>query len=47
MKPPNLKSIREGDAGEDFNQEYLQKSVAAYQQAVTMFNDDAFLPGIR
>ena len=37
---------QEGDAGEDFNQEYLQKSVAAYQQAVAMFNDDAFLPGI-
>ena len=37
---------QEGDAGEGFNQEYLQKSVAAYQQAVAMFNDDAFLPGI-
>ena len=34
------------DAGEGFNQEYLQKSVAAYQQAVAKFNDDAFLPGI-
>ncbi|MDE0399414.1 MAG: tetratricopeptide repeat protein [Candidatus Poribacteria bacterium] len=37
---------QEGDAGEGFNQEYLQKSVAAYQQAVAKFNDDAFLPGI-
>ena len=37
---------QEGNAGEGFNQEYLQKSVAAYQQAVAMFNDDAFLPGI-
>ena len=37
---------QEGEAGENFNQEYLQKSVAAYQQAVTMFNDDAFLPGV-
>ena len=34
------------DAGEGFNQEYLQKSVAAYQQAVAKFNDEAFLPGI-
>ena len=37
---------QEGDAGEGFNQEYLQNSVAAYQQAVAKFNDDAFLPGI-
>ena len=37
---------QEGDAGEGFNQEYLQKSVAAYQQAVAKFNDEAFLPGI-
>ena len=37
---------QEGDAGEGFNQEHLQKSVAAYQQAVAMFNDEAFLPGI-
>ena len=37
---------QEGDAGEGFNQEYLQKSVAAYQQAVAKFNDDAFLPGV-
>ena len=36
----------DADAGEGFNQEYLQKSVAAYQQAVAKFNDDAFLPGI-
>ena len=37
---------QEGDAGTGFNQEHLQKSVAAYQQAVTKFNDDAFLPGV-
>ena len=37
---------QEGDAGEGFNQEYLQKSVAAYQQAVAKFKDDAFLPGV-
>ena len=36
------------DANADavFNAEYLQKSVAAYQAAVEMFNDDAFLPGV-
>ena len=37
---------QEGDAGEGFNQEYLQKSVAAYQEAFAKFNDDAFLPGV-
>ena len=37
---------QEGNASEGFNQEYLQKSVAAYQEAVTNFNDDAFLPGV-
>jgi len=37
---------QEGDAGEDFNQAHLQKSVSAYQEAIAMFNDDAFLPGV-
>ena len=37
---------QEGDAGTGFNQEYLQKSVAAYQEAIAMFNDEAFLPGV-
>ena len=37
---------QEGDAGEGFNQAYLEKSVAAYQEAVTKFKDDAFLPGV-
>ena len=37
---------QEGDAGENFNQEYLQKSVSAYQEAIAMFTDDAFLPGV-
>ena len=37
---------QEGDAGEDFNQGHLQKSVSAYQEAIAMFNDDAFLPGV-
>ena len=37
---------QEGDAGEGFNQEYLQKSVAAYQTAVDTFKDEAFLPGV-
>ena len=36
----------EGDPGEGFNQEYLQKSVAAYQAAIAKFNDDTFLPGV-
>ena len=39
-------SYQEGDPSEDFNQEYLQKSVAAYQQAIAQFNDNAFLPGV-
>ena len=39
-------SYQEGDAGDDFNQEHLQKSVSAYQEAIAMFNDDAFLPGV-
>ena len=37
---------QEGDAGDDFNQGHLQKSVSAYQEAIAMFNDDAFLPGV-
>ena len=37
---------QEGDAGENFNMEYLGKSVSAYQEAITMFTDDAFLPGV-
>ncbi len=37
---------QESDAGADFDQEYLRKSVAAYQDAVGMFNDEAFLPGV-
>ena len=39
-------SYQEGDAGDDFNQAHLQKSVSAYQEAIAMFNDDAFLPGV-
>ena len=37
---------QEGDAGENFNQAYLAKSVSAYQEAIAMFRDDAFLPGV-
>ena len=37
---------QEGEAGGNFNQEYLRKSVSAYQEATAMFNDDAFLPGV-
>ncbi len=37
---------QEGDSTENFNTEYLQKSVAAYQQAITTFSDEAFQPGI-
>jgi tetratricopeptide (TPR) repeat protein len=37
---------QEGDPEANFNSEYLQKSVAAYQEAVSMFNDEAFLPGV-
>ena len=36
----------EGGSSDNFNTEYLQKSVAAYQQAITTFSDDAFQPGI-
>ena len=36
----------EGDADATFNTDSLQKSVAAYQAAVEMFNDEAFLPGV-
>lgn len=38
--------FQEDASPEDFNTEYLQKSVAAYQQAITTFSDDAFQPGI-
>ncbi len=37
---------QEGDTDAEFNTEYLQKSVSAYQEAVDMFNDEAFLPGV-
>ena len=37
---------QEGDTDATFNADYLQKSVAAYQDAVAMFNDEAFLPGV-
>ena len=37
---------QEGEAGDNFNQEHLRKSVSAYQEATAMFNDDAFLPGV-
>ena len=37
---------QEGEAGDNFNQGHLQKSVSAYQEAIAMFNDDAFLPGV-
>ena len=37
---------QDGEANVNFNQEYLQKSVSAYQEAVAMFTDDAFLPGV-
>ena len=37
---------QEGDADANFNAEYLQQSVSAYQEAIGMFNDDAFLPGV-
>ncbi len=38
--------FQEGDTTENFNTEYLQKSVAAYQLAITTFSDEAFQPGI-
>ena len=37
---------QEGDAGANFNADYLGKSVSAYQEAIAMFTDDAFLPGV-
>ena len=37
--------FQEGDPSSNFNTEYLQKSVAAYQEAITWFSDSAFLPG--
>ncbi|MDE0466590.1 MAG: tetratricopeptide repeat protein [Candidatus Poribacteria bacterium] len=37
---------QEGDAGTDFNQAYLEKSVSAYQEAIDMFSDASFLPGV-
>lgn len=37
---------QEGDTDATFNNEYLQNSVAAYQDAIGMFNDEAFLPGV-
>ena len=37
---------QDGDPSSNFNTEYLQKSVTAYQEAINMFSDEAFLPGI-
>ena len=37
---------QEGDADANFNADYLGKSVSAYQEAIAMFTDDAFLPGV-
>ncbi len=37
---------QDGDPSLNFNMEYLQKSVTAYQDAINMFSDEAFLPGI-
>ena len=37
---------QEGDPPESLNTEYLQKSIAAYQDAINMFSDEAFLPGV-
>ncbi len=37
---------QEGETTGNFNMEYLQKSVAAYQDAVNAFSDEAFQPGI-
>ena len=37
---------QEGDASQNFNTEYLEKSVAAYQAAIKTFSDEAFLPGV-
>jgi len=43
-KPANY---REGDSNAVLNEALLQKSVNAYQQAVDMFKDSAFLTGVR
>ena len=37
---------QDGDPSTNFNTDYLQKSVDAYQAAINMFSDEAFLPGI-
>ena len=37
---------QEGDSTGNFNTEYLQKSVVAYQDAINAFSDGAFRPGI-
>ena len=37
---------QEGDESTNFNEEYLRKSIAAYQEAIEMFADDAFLRGV-
>ncbi len=37
---------QEGDTDANFNAGYLGKSVSAYQEAIAMFTDDAFLPGV-
>lgn len=37
---------QEGDSTDNFNTEYLQKSVLAYQDAINTFSDEAFQPGI-
>ena len=37
---------QEDDTSTNFNTEYLQKSVEAYQDAINMFSDESFRPGI-
>ena len=37
---------QEGDVNASFNRTYLQKSIDAYQKAIDMFSDDAFLLGV-
>ena len=37
---------QEGDPSLNFNADYLQRSIAAYQLAINTFSDEAFLPGI-
>ena len=37
---------QEGETGANFNEKYLQKSIAAYREAIEIFSDDAFLRGI-